>query len=214
MNVAIDIPDEIGQALAAQAGVSRAVLEAVAAEAYRSGTITTAQVQQMLELRSRWETEAFLRRAEAYHITRSTTWSGISLRFVTHPPDDRRRGHLAALLSRSDRRDRPAARTLQPSAGARGRAGRVGPPRRSFRGSKLGVELAILDVRQGGSTLGNRGAGETSGWRASGHPVGRIHVGCHHPARRKSGATHCHRLRPAGHWDTGCSGRGGHSGTG
>jgi hypothetical protein len=68
VNVAIDIPDEIGQALAAQAGgVSRAVLQAVAAEAYRSGTITTAQVQQMLVLRSRWETEAFLRRAEAYH---------------------------------------------------------------------------------------------------------------------------------------------------
>jgi predicted HTH domain antitoxin len=68
VNVAIDIPDEIGQALAAQAGgVLRAVLEAVAAEAYRSGAITTAQVQQMLGLRSRWETETFLRRAGAYH---------------------------------------------------------------------------------------------------------------------------------------------------
>ena len=68
MNVAIEIPDEIGQALAAQAGgVSRAVLEAVAVEAYRSGRITTAQVQQMLGLRSRWETEAFLRHADAYH---------------------------------------------------------------------------------------------------------------------------------------------------
>jgi predicted HTH domain antitoxin len=68
VNVAIDIPDEIGQVLAAQTGsVSRAVLEAVAAEAYRSGTITTARVQQMLGLRSRWETEDFLRRAEAYH---------------------------------------------------------------------------------------------------------------------------------------------------
>lgn len=68
MNVAIDIPDEIGQLLAAQAGgASRAVLEAVAAEGYRSGAITTAQVRQMLGLRSRWETESFLRRAEAYH---------------------------------------------------------------------------------------------------------------------------------------------------
>jgi predicted HTH domain antitoxin len=68
VNVAIDIPDEIGQVLAARAGgLSRAVLEALAVEAYRSGTITTAQVQQMLWLRSRWETEAFLRRAEAYH---------------------------------------------------------------------------------------------------------------------------------------------------
>ena len=68
VNVAIEISDDIGQMLAAQAGgASRAVLEAVAVEAYRSGTITPAQVQQMLGLRSRWETESFLRRAEAYH---------------------------------------------------------------------------------------------------------------------------------------------------
>jgi hypothetical protein len=68
VNVAIDIPDEIGQVLATQAGgVTRAVLEAVAIEAYRSDTITPAQVQQMLGLSSRWETETFLRRAEAFH---------------------------------------------------------------------------------------------------------------------------------------------------
>ncbi len=68
MNIAIEIPDDIGRLLAAQAGgASRAVLEAVAVEAYRSGTVTPAQVQQMLGLRSRWETETFLRRAEAYH---------------------------------------------------------------------------------------------------------------------------------------------------
>ena len=68
MNIAIDIPDDIGQVLAAQAGgVSRAVLEAVAIEAYRSRAITPAQVQQMLGLRSRWETESFLWRSEAFH---------------------------------------------------------------------------------------------------------------------------------------------------
>jgi len=68
VNVAIEIPDDIGRVLAAQAGgVSRAVLEAVAIEAYRSNAITAAQVQQMLGMRSRWETESFLRRAEAYH---------------------------------------------------------------------------------------------------------------------------------------------------
>ena len=68
VNVAIDIPDEIGQVLATQAGgVTRAVLKAVAIEAYRSGAITPAQVQQMLGLGSRWETETFLRRAEAFH---------------------------------------------------------------------------------------------------------------------------------------------------
>ena len=68
MNVAIEIPDDIGRLLAGKAGdVSRAVLEAVAVETYRSGAITLAQVQQMLGMRSRWETESFLRRAEAYH---------------------------------------------------------------------------------------------------------------------------------------------------
>lgn len=68
MDVAIQIPDEVGRALAARsADVSRAVLEAVAIEAYRSGAITPSQVQDMLGFRSRWETEAFLRRAEAYH---------------------------------------------------------------------------------------------------------------------------------------------------
>jgi predicted HTH domain antitoxin len=68
VNVAIEIPDDIGRVLGGQAGdVSRAVLEAVAVEAYRSGTITPAQVQRMLGLRSRWKTESFLRRAEAYH---------------------------------------------------------------------------------------------------------------------------------------------------
>jgi predicted HTH domain antitoxin len=68
VNVAIEIPDEVAPQLAASSGeVSRAVLEAVAIEAYRSGAITPAQVQQMLGLHSRWETEALLRRAEAFH---------------------------------------------------------------------------------------------------------------------------------------------------
>ena len=67
MNVAIEIPDDVGMALATQAGgISRAVLEAVAIESYRSGVITTAQVRQMLGLRSRWDTDSFLRHAEAY----------------------------------------------------------------------------------------------------------------------------------------------------
>jgi predicted HTH domain antitoxin len=68
VNVAIEIPDEIGRALGANSGdLSRTVLEAIAIEAYRSGTITPAQVQQMLGLHSRWETEAFLRRSSAHH---------------------------------------------------------------------------------------------------------------------------------------------------
>ena len=68
MNVAIQLPDEVGRALmAGGADLTRAVLEAVAIETYRSGAITPAQVQEMLGLRSRWETDSFLHRAEAYH---------------------------------------------------------------------------------------------------------------------------------------------------
>ena len=65
--IAIDIPDEIGTALAAQAGgASRAALEAVAIEAHRSGTITTSQVQQILGLNSPWKTEELLQSAKAF----------------------------------------------------------------------------------------------------------------------------------------------------
>ncbi|MCL4796090.1 MAG: UPF0175 family protein [Bryobacteraceae bacterium] len=68
MNVDIEIPDEIGRALAAQAGgLSRAVLEAVVLQAYRAGAITSAQVQQTLGLDSRWQAEAFLSKAGALH---------------------------------------------------------------------------------------------------------------------------------------------------
>lgn len=73
MNVAIQIPDEVGRALisrrsdVASPDVAGVVLEAVAIEAYRSGAITTAQVQEMLGLDSRWATESFLHRAEARH---------------------------------------------------------------------------------------------------------------------------------------------------
>lgn len=69
MNVAIDIPDDVGRSLTAngRTNIEQAVKEAVAVEAYRSGAITPAQVQEMLGLRSRWETEAFLHRTEAWH---------------------------------------------------------------------------------------------------------------------------------------------------
>ncbi|MFN7992859.1 MAG: UPF0175 family protein [Bryobacteraceae bacterium] len=68
MNVAIDIPDEVVRALTAKGvDLSRAVLEAVASAAYRSGAITPAQVLEMLDLRSRWAVESFLHDADAYH---------------------------------------------------------------------------------------------------------------------------------------------------
>jgi hypothetical protein len=68
VNVTIEIPDEIGRGFGSRPGdLSRAVLQAFAIEAYRSGTITPAQVQEMLGLGSRWATESLLRQADAFH---------------------------------------------------------------------------------------------------------------------------------------------------
>ena len=68
MKPGMEILAEISDALTAQAGgASRAVFEAVAIESYRTGLMTPAQIQQMLGLRSRRETESFLQRAGAFH---------------------------------------------------------------------------------------------------------------------------------------------------
>ncbi len=67
MTVAIDIPDDLVQRLRAQWGdVPRKALEAVAVEAYRGGALTAAEVQELLGLSSRWDTEAFLKRSMAH----------------------------------------------------------------------------------------------------------------------------------------------------
>jgi predicted HTH domain antitoxin len=67
MTLAIEIPEAISRALQAKWGdVPQHAREAVAVEAYRSGALTEFEVQQMLGLKSRWETEAFLKRAQAH----------------------------------------------------------------------------------------------------------------------------------------------------
>ena len=67
MNVAIEIPESVSASLRSQwKDVPRRVLEAVAAEAYRSGALTSHQISELLGHSSRWETEAFLKRAQAY----------------------------------------------------------------------------------------------------------------------------------------------------
>jgi hypothetical protein len=47
--------------------LSRTQLEAVASVAYRTGAITTTEVQEMLGFQTRREAEIFLRRARKYH---------------------------------------------------------------------------------------------------------------------------------------------------
>jgi hypothetical protein len=68
MNLEIDLPEEIASQLSARwSDLSHRTLEALAVEAYREGILTEAEIQRMLGQESRWETEAFLVRARAYH---------------------------------------------------------------------------------------------------------------------------------------------------
>jgi AraC-like DNA-binding protein len=67
MNVAIEIPENVSVPLRSRwKDVPRRALEAVAAEAYRSRALTAHQVGEMLGHGSRWETETFLKQAQAY----------------------------------------------------------------------------------------------------------------------------------------------------
>lgn len=65
--VSIPIPDDVIQHLKEQwPDIPQKVLETFAIEAYRMGMLTAAEVQRMLRLSSRWETNALLKEARAY----------------------------------------------------------------------------------------------------------------------------------------------------
>jgi predicted HTH domain antitoxin len=67
MKLTLELPDEIEETLRARwSDLTRRALEAVAIEAYRSEVLTPSQVQELLGLASRWETDEFLKKAEAY----------------------------------------------------------------------------------------------------------------------------------------------------
>jgi hypothetical protein len=67
MNIAIEIPENVSASLCSRwKDVPRHMLEATAAEAYRSGALTAHQVREWLGHGSRWETESFLKKAQAY----------------------------------------------------------------------------------------------------------------------------------------------------
>jgi predicted HTH domain antitoxin len=67
MKLILELPDEIEERLRAQwSNLPRHALEALAIEAYRSEILTAYQVQQMLGLASRWETDEFLKKAQAH----------------------------------------------------------------------------------------------------------------------------------------------------
>ncbi len=64
--VAIELPEDIANRLAGQGELSSVTLRALAAQAYRDGQLTHAEVQRMLGFKFRWETDAFLKQAGAY----------------------------------------------------------------------------------------------------------------------------------------------------
>ena len=62
MQITIEVPEEIGQQLQQSwQNLPQKLLEVLALEAYKSGIMTSAQIQDLLHLSSRWETEAFLK---------------------------------------------------------------------------------------------------------------------------------------------------------
>jgi len=66
-NILIEVPDDIASRLEARGeDLARRTLEALAVQAYRPGEITAAETQRMLHLSSRWDVEAFFKRADAY----------------------------------------------------------------------------------------------------------------------------------------------------
>jgi len=67
MEVLLNVPDDIGDKLQEKwADLPAHALQTLAAEAYQTGVLTAAEVQRMLGLPTRWETDAVLKRAGAY----------------------------------------------------------------------------------------------------------------------------------------------------
>ena len=64
MEISIQIPDEVGERLHSRwQDLPRHALEALVIDAYRRDVLTTAEVQGILGLSSRHDTDAFLREA-------------------------------------------------------------------------------------------------------------------------------------------------------
>ena len=68
MQITLDISEEIARQFAVNPeGVSRAALEALAAEGARSGKLTTEQVRRMLGFGTRYEADGFLKQHQVYY---------------------------------------------------------------------------------------------------------------------------------------------------
>ena len=67
MEVTVEIPEDIAQQLHTKwDNLPRGVLESLALEAYRSGTLTTTQLRRLLGFETPMEVDAFLKQAGIY----------------------------------------------------------------------------------------------------------------------------------------------------
>jgi predicted HTH domain antitoxin len=67
VEVTVNIPEDIARQLHTKwDNLPRAALESLALEAYRSGTLTTAQLRRLLGFESRNELDGFLKKAGIY----------------------------------------------------------------------------------------------------------------------------------------------------
>jgi predicted nucleic acid-binding protein len=64
MQVTVELPDEIAKQIQRNSGdIGRSMLEALALDGYRTGNLTGLQIRQLLDLKSRFELDAFLKHA-------------------------------------------------------------------------------------------------------------------------------------------------------
>jgi predicted HTH domain antitoxin len=67
MNISIQLPDDVARQMERRwHDLPRHALEALAVDAYRSGVVTSAQVQALLGLSSRFEVDSLLKKHGAY----------------------------------------------------------------------------------------------------------------------------------------------------
>jgi hypothetical protein len=67
MQITVDVPQDVAESLAAKWGdLTRAALESLAAEGYRSGALSEAQVRRMLGFSALLEVDAFLKARGIY----------------------------------------------------------------------------------------------------------------------------------------------------
>ena len=67
MHITLELPEDIAQGLESRwKDLSRAALESLALEAYRSRTLTAAQLRRLLGFETRMQVEAFLKEHEIY----------------------------------------------------------------------------------------------------------------------------------------------------